>query len=183
MDKNKLAGVVLASALAGLFYWVAKGNKMLKVETKTNTLESMAHFTPGEFRIWWPVMNPELLKKLDRFRELLGFPVAVSAAPGAIGRRTGSTTSRHYYSGEGDTVDAIDVMPDWPEGGTIGEIERAYMIAIAVGFTGIGVGQNWEPRAGLHLDIGERHHVATWGYLDTAEGQRIVSAAEAIAAA
>lgn len=175
MDKRYAVFTVLVISIT--YAW----HKTRKPEGENMT--QLRYFTAAEFGEWWPFMNPALLAKIDRFRDLLGFAVALSPAPGAIGRRYGSTTSRHYYAGSGDTVDAVDVMPIWPNGGTPAELERAYKIAQQVGFTGIGLAPQWKPRAGLHVDVGQRTRAASWGYIATSNGQKTVTAEQAIASA
>ena len=40
--------------------------------TKTATRPELKHFKPSEFGLWYPLMNAELLTKLDAFREAWG---------------------------------------------------------------------------------------------------------------
>ena len=106
----------------------------------------LKHFSAIEFRQWWPLMDDELLRKLDAFREALAKPVMISPAPGSLGRLTGSTTSMHYAGG--GVVRAADVMlPEGPD------LRTAYLVARDVGFTGIGLYPFWQPYPGLHLDV------------------------------
>ena len=46
----------------------------------------LEYFSSSEFGPYWPLMSVDLLQRLDRFRDLLGYQVAISQAPGAIGR-------------------------------------------------------------------------------------------------
>jgi hypothetical protein len=118
----------------------------------------MAYFVAEEFRGWEPRMDDDLKDKLDEFRGALGYPVRVSPAEGAIGRRQGPAgTSQHNVDRWGE-VRAIDVMPTptGPDGApramTKAEAEHAKAVAERVGFTGIGVYPGWQPFPGLHLD-------------------------------
>jgi len=105
---------------------------------------SLKYFSATEFGIWWPLLNPDLLLALDEFRERLGVPVVISPAEGAIGRLSGREGSQHLPR---PMVNAIDVMP-------VGvSLERAYQVAREVGFTGIGLYPDWQPRPGIHLDM------------------------------
>lgn len=46
----------------------------------------LRYFSKEEFGAYWPMMSRDLLLALDDFRHRLGYPVAISPAPGAIGR-------------------------------------------------------------------------------------------------
>lgn len=139
----------------GLALWFLKRKK------DRDNLE-LNHFTPNEFGAYWPLMSVELLKKLDAFRDRLGYPVSISPAPGAIGRpiigqtdaaaESGAESSYHNYLMHGEIM-ALDVMPIPPGGATPAERQRWVNIAREVGFTGIGLYPDWKPRPGMHLDV------------------------------
>ena len=149
----KIAIVLLLLYLGGFF-----------VRTQTVTLK---HFKPREFGIWWPLMNPDLLEKLDRFRSILGKPVRISPAIGALGRPQ-SPTSQHFPD---PLVGAVDVM--------IGDdvtFEEAYRAARNAGFTGIGLYPDWKPMKGLHLDNRPDRtpaNPATWSGYDDWTGKQV----------
>ena len=50
---------------------------------------NLKYFTPAEFGSWWPMMSADLLNKLDKFRELWGYPVEISPVDGSRGRHLG----------------------------------------------------------------------------------------------
>lgn len=130
---------------------------------------NLQHFTPDEFRQWWPEMNQELLQKLDAFREAWGHPVRISPAEGSLGRHDGEFgTSQHNVDAWGE-VRAADVFPMVPAGASgyrylVNEEERrrAYETARAVGFTGIGLYTDTSPGNMLHVDVRPTAEVATW---------------------
>lgn len=122
---------------------------------------SLEFFKAEEFGPYWALMNPELLKKMDAFRRELGYPVDISQARGAIGRpvideentEDRDSGSWHNYLRHGSVM-AVDLMPRYPYGAApLSERKRWAEIAERVGFSGIGVYENWRPRAGLHVDI------------------------------
>ena len=100
-------------------------------------------------------MDTGLLYKLDAFREALGegYTVSISPVKGAIGRHAGVSTSMHNFDLTG-SVRAIDVFPAYQNTGlTKAQLKRAYKIAVQVGFTGIGVYPDTQPRPMMHLDV------------------------------
>jgi len=112
-----------------------------------NPAQALIWFEPDEFGDWWPMMSPDLLRKLDEFRERLGVPVMISPAAGSLGRNLGMfDLSQHNVDLWGE-VRAVDIMP-------VGvDLETAYDAARAVGFTGVGLYPDWSPYPGLHLDV------------------------------
>jgi len=130
---------------------------------------NLKHFTKDEFGQWWPLMNQELLQKLDAFREQWGAPVVVSPAEGGIGRHLGEFgTSQHNVDAWGE-VRAVDVFPMVPAGragyryiNNADERQRAYDVARAVGFTGIGLYTDTSPGNMLHVDVRPTEDLATW---------------------
>lgn len=147
------------------------------------TLDRLRWFDPREFRGWGDSMDPELLRKLDRFRDELGWPVRISPAGGALGRTLGwDDTSQHNVDRWGE-VRAVDVMPIPEDGRGMSRAEADFAIGVAkgVGFTGIGVYPGWEPYPGLHLDTREDRgpgNPALWGGVpDPVKGQRYIGQA------
>ena len=131
----------------------------------------LKHFKPSEFGIWWPLMDRDLLLKLDKFREAWGAPVVISRAPGGIGRHGGKSGGSQHNIDTWGRVRAIDIFPqivtnDGRRGiATSEERERAYRIADAVGFTGIGLYTDTKPSNMLHVDVRrdrEAGDPATW---------------------
>ena len=114
----------------------------------------LRHFKLSEFGAALPFLSVGLLQKLDEFRERLGRPVMISPAPGALIRFGKGDESQHTYGRAGDIM-----LPDGPD------LETAYNVAKAVGFTGIGVYPDWKPYPGLHLDtrrLEAGQAIATW---------------------
>lgn len=119
------------------------------------------YFSASEFGVWYPLMNRDLLLKLDDFRERWGRPVSISGNKHALGRHDDSE-SQHNVTRWGE-VRAVDVFPDGMN--TAAERERAFEIAKEVGFTGIGLYTDTSAGNMLHVDVREpksQGHVATW---------------------
>jgi len=132
------------------------------------------HFTASEFGVWYPLMNADLLTKLDLFRKLWGAPVVISSAEGGIGRHDGEDgTSQHNVDRLGE-VRAIDVFPKVQTASgyryieTGEELKRAYQIALEVGFEGIGVYTDTQPGHMLHVDtrIDEDEKINKWSRIN-----------------
>ncbi len=156
---------------------VLAGAALLFMGYRAMSRPKLTYFTAGEFGIWWPFMSADLLLKLDAFRAVWGAPVMLSPAQGGIGREDDSN-SQHNLTRWGE-VRAVDVMPYGMD--TVTDRLRAVALAEGVGFTGIGVYPNWQPRAGLHLDVRppqSEGHVAKWSQL--ASGAPYVSINEGI---
>lgn len=119
------------------------------------------HFTPSEFGVWYPFMNPKQLKALDKFRELMGSPVFISPAEGAIGRHGGDVNSSQHNVDKWGQVNATDVFPTVPAANKKGwkyittEAERQLVFKNAklAGFTGIGLYTDTFPGNMLHVDV------------------------------
>ena len=171
-------GAILLIAAAGLvaFGTIRQGERLGGIgDTTTNRGQrvNLKYFSPDEFRQWWGQMNPELLQKLDAFRERWGAPVRISPASGALGRHDGITgTSQHNVDAWGE-VRAVDVFPMVPAGrggyayiSSRADRERAYQTARAVGFTGIGLYTDTSPGDMLHVDVRPQTNVATWSRID-----------------
>ena len=145
-------------------------------------------FRLEEFGAWADRMHPALLLGLDVLRDTLNAPVAISPAPGALGRRAGGSSSLHNVDVYG-AVYAVDVLlpPAW---GVEEGFDAARNMRL---FSGIGVYPFWIPRPGLHVDVRHLSAVtpskgatplrpATWGAVRGAGGrQEYVSAAAALA--
>lgn len=99
---------------------------------------------------WKPKMAPRLLVLLDTFRFQWGAPVMISPAWGAIGRFLDDDASQHNIERWGE-VRAIDLMPYGMV--SAADRQRAFNIASSLGFTGIGLYPDWQPRPGIHLDV------------------------------
>ena len=119
----------------------------------------LRYFSAGEFGVFYPLINSDLLIRLDEFRHRWGRPVVVSPVDGGIVRHVGDSNSQHNVDRWGETR-AIDVFPDGMN--TVGERARAYQIARDVGFTGIGIYTDTMPSNLLHVDVRPGDYVATW---------------------
>ena len=132
----------------------------------------LRYFKADEFGEWFDVMSPELLTRLDNFRDEWGYPVEVSSAVGAIGRHDHSD-SQHNVSKHGE-VRAIDIFPKVPllDGSgyrymqTAGERRRALEVAKKVGFRGIGLYTDTRQGNLLHVDVRQTQALATWSRID-----------------
>lgn len=112
---------------------------------------NMKYFKPYEFGKWWLSMSPDLLQKLDAFREEWGAPVRISPHPDALGRHLGvEHLSQHNIDRWGE-VRAVDIFPKGMD--TVEDMSRAYDIARRVGFTGIGIYTDTKPSNMMHLDV------------------------------
>lgn len=169
------------AALAGVMaLWYAQRGK------QRDQLE-LRYFSREEFGAYWPMMSRNLLLALDDFRHRLGYPVAISPAPGAIGRpiigsdgqltesESSAEKSYHNYLLHGEVM-AVDVMPKPPHGATVDERRRWLQAAKAAGFTGMGLYPDWKPRAGLHLDVRPDRtptNPATWAGVRNEQGKQV----------
>lgn len=180
MKKGMVATLATVTLIGGLaLFWLKKSSDRDALKLR--------HFTSDEFGAYWPLMSVELLKKLDAFRAELGYPVLISPAPGAIGRpiigqddpaaESGAEKSYHNYLMHGEVM-AIDVMPVPPHGATATERQRWVDVAKRVGFRGIGLYPDWQPRPGIHLDVRpvsalNGGAVATWAGIKNDQGRQI----------
>ena len=127
----------------------------------------MKHFTKAEFQGWFDVMDKELLEKLDELREKLGSPISISPAEGAVGRRLGPDRRSYHNLDYHGVVKAVDVMP------ATDNIQRAFRLAKAVGFCGIGIYVDTKPRKMLHLDVRPKQFKRRWfAYFDMHTNKR-----------
>lgn len=121
------------------------------------------YFKPEEFGGWYDQISPELLYKLNAFRSLWGAPVSISQNVDGVGRHTG--TGQHNVDLWGE-VRAVDIFPQGMN--SIEDMQRAYDIAVRVGFTGIGLYTDTS-KPMLHVDVREDEEVGspdTWSRID-----------------
>ena len=121
-------------------------------------MPNLRYFKASEFGVFYPLMSKDLLLKLDEFRHRWGAPVVVSPAAGGIGRHGGGD-SQHNVDKWGE-VRAVDVFPKGMD--SAADMQRAYLIAREIGFTGIGLYTDTKPSNMMHLDVRAGTHVATW---------------------
>ena len=147
--KNKNTLILLIMGAVTVFYG---GKYMSKPKLK--------YFKASEFGLWYPMMNNDLLMKLDKFRELWGDIVVISPVVGGLGRHGGEdNTSQHNVDKWGEVL-AVDVFPTGMD--NISERRRAFAIAKSVGFTGIGLYTDTKPSNLLHVDVRKADKLATW---------------------
>lgn len=124
------------------------------------TFPSLQYFTEAEFGVWANDMCPDLLAKMDKFREFWGRPVAISPHPDALGRELPITSKSMHNINLYGVVRACD---SFPTGMTSKEeLKRAYECAKEAGFTGIGLYTDTSPGYMIHLDNRDGDRVATW---------------------
>ena len=168
MKQSGVLVVFAVSVLAGLLLALRLNKPTVQGESLGGgdwgglTVLTLKHFQPWEFRTWFADMSPELLTKLDKFRELWGQPVAISSHADGLGRHLGSSdTSQHNVDKWGE-VRAVDVFPQGLNAQT-----KAFAIQCAkrAGFTGYGLYSDTSPGWMMHLDVrSDRSAVnpATW---------------------
>lgn len=144
--------------MRNLFLFLSMGALAL-YGVKFMSKPKLRYFSAGEFGVFYPLINSDLLIKLDEFRHRWGRPVVVSPVAGAIVRHGGDSHSQHNIDRWGETR-AVDVFPDGMD--TVSERKRAYQIARDVGFTGIGIYTDTVPSNLLHVDVRPGGYVATW---------------------
>ena len=132
---------------------------------------ALANFSAGEFGIWYPLVDNDLLTKLDRLRDEWGSSISVSPVQGGVGRAD-DTESQHNVINTGGLVKAIDIFPSVNGEPLLdgADVIRFVELAKSVGFTGIGVYQDtifkntkWVM---VHLDTRDSDRVATWSRID-----------------
>lgn len=128
---------------------------------------------------WYPKMNPKLINALEEMAGRIPYKVMISPHSGALGRKNGSTTSQHHYCGDGDLVNAADIMfLKNGEGLTRQELTQLFKDVKAMNlFSGIGVYPDWQPVSGMHLDIRPNRTAfkpALWGAKKVAGNQKYV---------
>lgn len=115
--------------------------------------KNIRHFSPSEFD-HPEKMNPELLQRLDAFREYIKRTIIITSSTGGVH----ASKSQHYL---GNAVDII--VPQRK-----GSLMALWMIAERFNFTGIGVYPDWEYNSkvcgGLHLDMRpeNKFHGSRW---------------------
>lgn len=122
--------------------------------TQTIFWDTVNYFTPQEFsEDPNEFAHPELIRRLDFWREEYGYAIEPSKAPGALARTDmGSRTSYHFADPFADIQSrAVDVFPQ-------GSIKRAFLLALMGGFGGVGVyfgktNNRGEPATMMHVDI------------------------------
>ena len=116
----------------------------------------LKYFVKEEFYDWWPNMNHDLLRMLDRFRHYWGEPVQISPVNGGLGRRDNSN-SFHNVNRWGSVL-AADIFPLGMK--TKEDFEMAIKCAEKAGAKGIGLYPeailSGKPSPMLHLDVGRR---------------------------
>lgn len=130
---------------------------------------ALVYFAPEEFTRngvdWWYQIDPRLLVMLDVVRFMWGSSIEVSQDDQAVGRFLGNSPSQHNVERWGECR-AVDVLPSRIV--SRGDAQRFFDLAVAVGFTGVGVYPHWHSGVGFHLDT-RRHYrpgdPATWGAL------------------
>lgn len=146
----------------------------------------MKNFKPSEFRRrpakdepfvdWYPLINLDLLQKLQDFRDCWGQPIYISPADGAVGRQDNSK-SYHNFNKWGE-VRALDVMFDMYHAVSAIEADR---LARHCGITGIGFYPHWQrfsnskgkmvPAPGFHID--NRPDLTRWGAYKDEKGIQV----------
>lgn len=141
---------------------IALGSLIIGVlVVRSATQPKLKHFSPSEFGIWWPLMNPKQLKALDKFRELMGSPVFISPVEGGLGRHGGDVNSSQHNVDKWGMVNATDVFPTvkannakgWKYISTEAERQLVFENAKKAGFTGIGLYTDTFPGNMLHVDV------------------------------
>ena len=91
----------------------------------------ITHFKPSEFPSQEEIdlTDPRLFKTLNKFRTDLNYPVYPSSDKGALARKYGKATSKHYAIGKLST--AVDFFPDC-------DIKRALFVTVHY-FGGVGL--------------------------------------------
>jgi len=127
---------------------------------------ALANFNATEFGIWYPLVDNDLLKKLDQLRSEWGHSISVSPVDGAIGRADDSA-SQHNVINNGGKINAVDIFPSF-NGRAIhpDDLATFYDLAKSIGFTGIGVYRDTVfrgvPWSMFHLDVRDSGF-ANWG--------------------
>jgi hypothetical protein len=120
----------------------------------------LQHFEPSEFGPWWSLMDVDLLRKLDTFREAWGDQVRISGVDGALGRYAGDSASYHNVDRYG-RVRAVDCFP---RGLTPDNAEYAVKLAEQAGLGGVGLYTDTAGGMMMHLD--NRPKAGRWARVD-----------------
>lgn len=129
------------------------------------------YFELEEFKGWDKQASIVLLKTIDLFRNEWGKPVTISPHPNALGRYKGpNKRGCHNINYWGELL-ALDFFPRVMRGNVLGYMEtakerrRAFEIAKAVGFSGIGIYTDTKPGNMMHGDI-RPGPIATWSRIN-----------------
>ena len=117
--------------------------------------ETIKHFRPEEFAApdrpeTGLMMNPELVKGLDRIRDLIGYPLYIHHNGGYA--FSGHGDGSYHYVGE-----AADFHFD-PNSMFTSREEMKFILSLGL-FGGIGFYPEWKPVPGFHVDIRTRFQV------------------------
>ena len=118
----------------------------------------LKNFSAGEFGLFYPLIEDDLLYKLDELREQWGRAINISPVEGAVGRVDEHDSEHNIIKNLGVTR-AVDVFPVGSTGGSMTQDEAEQFVALsrAVGFTGIGVYTDTiyknRPWIMVHLDV------------------------------
>lgn len=128
-------------------------------------------FNPSENWGDTSIIKYPLVKLLDVFRGRIGKPVKI-----LCGTQGDHVNGSKHYIGE-----AVDIVFPWA---TKEELWDMYILAVKVGFRGIGVYPHWkldgQEIGGLHLDIRETDEIVSWlGILDNQGKQVYIPATRA----
>lgn len=168
------AAVIFAAACVALAFWLRRmdtvqpsttnqpsskkgddiaslwGETVLKENTNQPELK---FFSPSEFGEWWPYMDPDLLVKLDKFRELIGKPITISGHENAIGRHLGPLKGSYHNVDKHGKVRAVDIFPQGLNSVNAKWYEQK---AVEAGLGGIGFYPHWNGGFGMHVDNGPK---------------------------
>lgn len=121
-------------------------------------------------------MDTDLLLFIDEFRHRWGKPVAISQAPGAVGRTYGNGFHNYVLHGK---IKAVDVFPEGLV--TKADTDRALNILKQIRkeyeilHWGVGIYPKWSGGVGLHVDVGDRDKdsgFASWSALPDENGKQ-----------
>lgn len=132
------------------------GYQASKIDFKT-----VEGFSETEFQGQLHLLDAQVVFMLVKLRAKIG-RIKISPAHGAIARTTGSKTTMHYADLSIDKLSlAIDIMP------LDVDLKTAYEAAKTIReIGGIGLYPDWQPMAGLHLDLRKKTNgLALWAGL------------------
>ena len=127
MDSQKIITVLAILASAYVIAGLAQPN--------------LRYFNREEFGLFWPLIDDDLLEKLDELRHQWGKPIFISPVEGGVGRVHEDSQSQHNIINTYGVVRAVDIFPAGASGEsmTTAEAEQFVEFARNIGFTGIGV--------------------------------------------
>jgi len=183
---NELALLAAGAAFYGAV-WQKNKSKVAGIARSNEygqqvSASALKYFSPSEFGTWFPLMNPDLLVKLDQLREAWGEPIIISPAVGALGRVMSSSAESQHNVIKWGSVNAADIMPQTIFNGERVSLSQSqllffYNLCVDVGFTGVGVYPDWLPFAGFHVDVRADRVAgspATWAGINTDSGQKYI---------